>query len=202
MSCRAFYLRAVLIMVAGIGVVLAGARAVVADPPLTDEAVKANMAAKLATEQRFASALQAARNAPQPSGDPNRGAGVPIGPASALPTGIFTQGQPPFPAQQYALTSFWRGVVGAEYVTAYAGALSADPSQGIVVVITLAVKDLGAGSPGGEFRLPSRIGSLRIDSANGTLLHLVAPNGAAFTFDAALRIFSSAHGSAASSRGH
>lgn len=189
---RFFRRGAVLIIAVGVGTVLVGTLTVVADAPLTDEAVKANMAAKLATEQRLASAQQAARNAPQPSGDPNRGAGVPIGPASPLPTGIFTQGQPPFPPAQYTITSAWRGVVGVEYVMVYAGALSADPAQGVVVILTLAVRHLGPGSPGGELRSPSRVGPLRIDSADGTVLHLVAPGGVAFTFDAARRSFSPA----------
>lgn len=105
------------------------------------------------------------------------------------PSGIFERSQAPFSATLYQITNQWQGQIGSEFVRVYAGAKTADPTQGIIVVLTTSTVDLAdhTRQTGGLFLTPDKLGALRIVSANGPQLTLVTPGGRQFMFDAAAR---------------
>jgi hypothetical protein len=73
--------------------------------------------------------------------------------------------------------NYWVGHVRDQWVSVYAGSQDPDPTQGGVVVMPY-------GAPPGEF-LPTPVaaGSVKIESAEGTTLTLLAADGTTFVFD-------------------
>ena len=73
--------------------------------------------------------------------------------------------------------NYWVGHVRDQWVSVYAGTQDADPTQGGVVVVP-------NGSPPGDF-LPTPVaaGSVKIVSAQGTALTLLAADGTTFVLD-------------------
>ena len=105
-------------------------------------------------------------------------------PPYVLKEGIFEPAEDILP--QWDFVNYWVGHVGDQWVFVYAGSQDADPTQGGVVVIP-------NGSPPGEFlptpvaagsvRILSTAGGVRILSAEGTRLTLLAADGTTFVFD-------------------
>ncbi len=93
-----------------------------------------------------------------------------------VPTeGIFEPAEDILP--QWDFVNYWVGHVGDQWVSVYAGSQDADPTQGGVVVMP-------KGSPPGQF-LPTPVaaGSVKIVSAQGTTLTLLAADGTTVVFD-------------------
>lgn len=158
------------------------------DGILTDVQTAASLKTKLAVEQQRDAAQQAARGLPQPPKDPRRGSGTQ--PAVApWPTGIFEQRQAPFSSALYRITNHWQGKIGDEFVTVYAGAKTADPTQGVVVVLTTSAIDLSDRTlqTGGLYLTAEKLGALKLVAAQGTRLTLVTPGGKNYVFDLANR---------------
>lgn len=97
-------------------------------------------------------------------------------PPYALKEGIFEPAEDVLP--QWDFVNYWVGHVGDQWSFVYAGVQDADPTQGGVVVVP-------NGSPPGYF-LPTPVaaGSVKITSAEGTTLTLLATEGTTFVFDA------------------
>ena len=78
---------------------------------------------------------------------------------------------------EWDFVNYWVGLVGDQWVYVYAGYQDADPTQGGVVV-------KWHGSPPGDFiPTPVAAGSVKIVSAQGTVLTLLATDGTTFLFD-------------------
>jgi hypothetical protein len=111
------------------------------------------------------------------------------------PEGIVDVG-PPLPPEQYLIQNGWQQLVDDHLVQAFAGALGADSSQGVVVVVTRAW-DLQTMQPDlvdeevsiETFPSPLRLGSLRVVSAEGSVLGLVSDQGIVLAFDVTARRF-------------
>jgi hypothetical protein len=119
----------------------------------------------------------------------------PLGAAAAAPTaapeverpaGIFEDVQGPFSSQELVVANAWQGQIDGEWVQVYAGALTDDPTQGVVVVLVAGQPGAASGS---QHLTPAKAGAVRIVAAEGTRLTLEAADGTRFTFDAATRQF-------------
>lgn len=112
------------------------------------------------------------------------------------PSGIFAEGEAPFPAGQpfpnsaYTVTNVWQGRIGAEYVRLFAGSYLRDSAQGIVIVQRVPV-DLTVAPGLAVTKVPPvKSGALRILSvANGRAV-LTSASGPAVDFDLASQTFS------------
>jgi hypothetical protein len=105
-------------------------------------------------------------------------------PISPPARGIIQSGQAPFPASSYTFVNQWQAQVGQQWVQVYAGMLTADPSQGVVVV-RRSTLDWSASEPPQVLRAPLRSGALQITGAGGTRLSLQSSQGIRYTLDAA-----------------
>jgi hypothetical protein len=78
---------------------------------------------------------------------------------------------------EWDFVNYWVGHVRDQWVSVCAGSQDADPTQGGVVVVPY-------GAPPGQF-LPTPVaeGSVKIVSAEGTTLTLIASDGTTFAFD-------------------
>jgi hypothetical protein len=183
-TIKTFRYLAALAVVAGAAALASAVRA--DDGILTPEQARVSREAKLAVEQQMRLTQDAAQAAP-------RAPKVDHGPSSPtvapLPTGLFQTGQAPFSSRLYKIENQWQGVIGSELIRVYAGAKTADPSQGVLVILTNDVKDLSDRTPqsGGLVLSPGRSGGFRIVSAEGTRLTLTNPGGQTFVFDVATR---------------
>lgn len=103
-------------------------------------------------------------------------------PDSEWPSGIFEGRQPPFPSSYVRISNHWQSLLDGVYVQVYAGALTSDPDQGLVIT----VRTSRQGAPLGNQTVfaPRRGGALRIDSAVGSELRLISAAGDTYTFDA------------------
>ena len=85
------------------------------------------------------------------------------------------------------VTNSWRDYVHGQYFVVWAGALGADPQQGVVVV---ADQEMTATTPLPQpIKTPTKHGKVRITAVNGSLLTLVADDGTMFVFDLTTRTF-------------
>jgi len=131
----------------------------------------------------------AARAAPQadaaakPSG--LRPAGPTPAPDLARPRGIVEEVQGPFSSQEITVENAWQEQVNGQWVQVYAGALASDPAQGVVIVLA----QTSEGMSGSRHPTPVKAGAVRLVSADGLRLTLVAASGATIYFDAAARQF-------------
>ena len=158
------------------------------DGTLSDVQTATSLRTKLAVEQQLQAAQEAARARPQPAKDPRRGVATLPSPAP-WPSGIFETPQAPFSPALYRIANQWQGRIGDEFVQVYAGAKTADPTQGVIVVLTTSAIDLSdrTAQTGGFYLTTEKLGALRIVSATGTSLALVTPGGMQFVFDVASR---------------
>lgn len=156
---------------------------------LSDVQTAASLKTKLAVEQQREAAQQAARGLPRPPKDPRLGAGTQPAVVPPLPTGVFESSQTPFSAALYRISNHWRGKIGDEYVTVYAGAKTADPTQGVVVVLTTSAIDLAdrTAQTGGLYLTAEKLGGLKLVAAQGTRLTLITSGGNNYLFDLANR---------------
>jgi hypothetical protein len=136
-------------------------------PPADPEALRQRYAAY---EKAFAGICgpPAAASPVQPSPGDNE-------PPYVLRAGIFEPAEDILP--EWDFVNYWVGHVGAQWVFVYAGLQDADPTQGGVVVIPNC-------SPPSEF-LPTPIaaGRVKIISAEGARLTLLAADGKTIVFD-------------------
>lgn len=97
----------------------------------------------------------------------------------------------PLPGAEFLPQNAWWSPVGSEAITAWAGAVTGDPPQGVVVVMSQPLNDPTQTGPTTlhEYVTPTRDGSVRIVSAQGTTLTLVAADGTTFAFDAATGLY-------------
>lgn len=98
-----------------------------------------------------------------------------------LPLGIIESGQAPLPSSLYKIENKWRGQLGSNYVTLYAGSLTEDPTQG-VVFMQIMTKDLKQVPGGGPFLTPAKAGPVRVIAAKGMHVSL-GTRGSSQTFD-------------------
>lgn len=92
-----------------------------------------------------------------------------------LREGIFEPAENILP--QWDFANYGVGHVRGQWVSVYAGSQDADPNQGGVVVVPY-------GAPPGDFLpTPAAAGSVKIASARGTTLTLLATDGTTFVFD-------------------
>jgi hypothetical protein len=103
------------------------------------------------------------------------------------PEGIFDDGE--FPSADYRFVNRWTGRMRGRHVTVYAGSYAANPSRGVVLVMTVSMdlKDVHAR----EYPSPG-VGPVRIVSVRGARLSLVAADGARLGFDVVARTFAPA----------
>jgi hypothetical protein len=107
---------------------------------------------------------------------------------SSWPTGIFNNGQAPFPSEMYVFENQWQQVVDGNYVNVYAGALGTDPKQGVLVMVTR--PDLTSQGNVTVYLTSTKTGSLHITQADNLLLGIVSQNGSTYKFDVATKILS------------
>lgn len=145
--------------------------------------VQANVAEKLTRLRLDEARVAAAGRLPKP---PKHGATpiktAPIPPDANWPSGIIETAQIPLSGAQYAINNHWQGLVNGEHVAVFAGSLSDDPHQGVVVLMTISVDLQHTSSQ--VYLTPLKVGSLSVVATVGTRLTLRSPTGAAFAFDA------------------
>jgi hypothetical protein len=103
----------------------------------------------------------------------------------------------PFSSGQYLLDETgWQQTTASQATIVYAGALTSDPAQGVIIVSTWILPPRGGGVPAGPtmrataYRTPSRIGPVEITSATGTVLVLqTSDRTKRLRFDAATRTY-------------
>lgn len=109
-----------------------------------------------------------------------------LSPTSAPVTGIH-EGNAPFPGSYAVIENQWKGRVGNQLVTVYAGRYTQQPEQGLLVVqINLADN---ANAPLQEYRTLLKEGKIRITAANYSLITVVTEKGSTVVFDLATRLF-------------
>src|SRR5215472_1242620 len=118
-----------------------------------------------------------------PNKPPKRPHGMllPSATSQAWASGIIESGQAPFPADLYMINNQWQEEVAGMHLSVYAGSEAQDPSQGVLIVMTLSL-DLQTSTGPHAYLAPSQAGALQITGSNGQSLLLTAMNGAHFTF--------------------
>lgn len=108
-------------------------------------------------------------------------------PTAPQPTGIINRQFPGPNPGVVTITNKWQDSINSRLVTVWAGALTADPQQGVVVVID---GPIAAMSPPPQPRTtPTKHGAVRVTAVNGPLLTLTAIDGTIFTFDRTTEAF-------------
>ncbi len=135
--------------------------------------------AKQAIEDHYAQ-IRAYGEAHKASKDPNKAPTPPVSQDSPRQTGIIENSQAPFSSQDVQVENQWQRKVNGAWVQVYAGALTNDPTQGFVQVLT----ESPAGNVSGkQFRTGIKAGAVRITAEHNLQFTLVSKNGASFTFD-------------------
>lgn len=101
-------------------------------------------------------------------------------------TGIFNIPQGPFSADEYDILNQWQNIVNGMHVNVYAGAYEHEKAQGLLVVILTSLDTTKVS--GNVYTTATKVGALRITSADGSRLQLKSVQGSSFVFDAAARI--------------
>jgi len=102
-------------------------------------------------------------------------------------TGIRDVQLSPFRGEEAVIENQWHGPVNGVYTVVYAGRLTQTPDQGFVAVSTGSL-----GQPDfvlKQFPTPTRVGSVHVTGASGTVLTLQSSKGSLFTFDVASPTF-------------
>lgn len=162
--------------IVGTMVMAANDRGAVAQPDFEAE--------KRSIEQRYEELKRAPRVA-KPA-DPEA-ARPPASVPEEWPTGIFEESQAPFSSEDVRIVNHWQAKVGDHYVQVYAGSLTQQPQQGVVIVTRTSLR--GAPLGAARHRTPQGIGPVRIVAADGLKLTLAAVNGRSLTFDVATAQF-------------
>jgi len=95
------------------------------------------------------------------------------------PTGIIDKIQEPFYSREVKIANLWQDFVNDELIQVAAGALTHDPSQGIVIVRNLTTQIGGM-----YYQIPNKTGTIYVAEANGTQLTLKTSQGETYFFDA------------------
>lgn len=143
---------------------------------------------KQAYEDRYAAARATARGQDhsQSIPPPHMPTHAPVLPGQRTQAGdgtIIETGLAPYPGSSYRFENRWVMETPARTIIVYAGALTPDPAQGVVVV------DSSPRGVGGRYPTPTKSGSVHITGADGQRLTLAAADGTTFVFDVAARVF-------------
>jgi hypothetical protein len=122
---------------------------------------------------------------PQPTTGSNP-ANAPTVNTQARPRGILNRQQGPFGSQYALVENAWQDTVDGVWVQVFAGHLTQESKQGVVIVNVLK-SDLDTSGPLETFKTPTASGSVRIVAADGTKLTLKAADGKTWVFDVAAR---------------
>ncbi len=157
---------------------------------LQQQAAGADPAAAALLQQKAAplSAAEAAQAtaqaaAPDKSGElcglaPAPAANATAAPTVEVPRGISDWLQPPFSTQDVSVANQWNEQIDGAWLSAYAGALGQDPTQGVVIAVD---------RKGGYYRfeLPSGDGAARFTAADGLTVTVETASGQRYTLDMA-----------------
>lgn len=114
-------------------------------------------------------------------------------PDKPRPVGILEGVPAPLDPHLYTIANMWQQMVGDRYEMVYAGVLTADPAQGVLIVMTAPVDMLnppsGAWSGPDVHLTPTRDGGVRLTTFTGSVLSLQATDGTLFRFDASTRTY-------------
>jgi hypothetical protein len=104
------------------------------------------------------------------------------------PAGIFGPEEADFPGGSgMEFRTMWRGVVDGRYLAVYAGSRTADPTLGVVMVLTIDPKTWGHRFETHDAPIP---GPVRIDAAHGLRLRITSDSdGTTAVFDVASQTF-------------
>jgi hypothetical protein len=165
-----------LCVAAGSAIFLGGS---VLGSPREGESLRAEKRALLEREDRLRAETPVR---PKPKAPQAPGPAIPSD--AEWPEGIFDDGE--FPSADYRFVNRWTGRMRGSHVTVYAGSYAANPSRGVVLVMTVSMnlKDVHAR----EYPSPG-VGPVRIVAVRGALLSLVAADGARLGFDVVSRTF-------------
>jgi len=125
--------------------------------------------AKDAIEQQYAQERAAGTQNPAPK-DPN--APFPIVEEVPFPVGIIDDADGPFGAEELTISNRWQGIRGGVRTLVYAGALTAEPTQGFVIVMTL--PDYPNEPQGQRVLTPVPTGPIRVVAEQDGILTLVS----------------------------
>lgn len=95
--------------------------------------------------------------------------------------GLTQSGLAPLPGSLYDIRNQYQSLIGDRHVAVYAGALRADPGQGVVVVINRGLDPSLVSAPQ-VYRIGNHQGALEIMSATRGVLVLRSGSGASFVF--------------------
>jgi hypothetical protein len=112
--------------------------------------------------------------------------------AADIPAGtISTQLGGPFSSAQYVIKDAWWNEANGRDYTVFAGALGADPSQGVVVVFASPADDAAQTGRASleQFPTSGQDGSLQMTSSDGWTITLKAADGVQYEFNAAKRAY-------------
>jgi hypothetical protein len=98
-----------------------------------------------------------------------------------LPSGVQNEFTPPFHADDVTISNVWQKEINGQLVQVYAGKVSKDASQGIVVVQTTSAD--GVTTREQRFLTPEKTGSLKIAAENNLKLSIQSEQGAAYEYD-------------------
>jgi len=135
-----------------------------------------------AEQARFAASLLTAQ--PVPPAHVQR---VPS--LAEYPEGIFETTQAPLRAAQYAIRNTYQVVRRGVILKVYAGSLRTDPTQGVLVLLTLSPTVPLPEQRGLVFQTPEKLGSLHIDRVDGDVILISTDRGHSWTFDVRHRRF-------------
>jgi hypothetical protein len=108
-------------------------------------------------------------------------------PGFQYPTGIIREGDVPFSSQDYTIVNRWQQMADGDLIIVYAGSLTDDPTQGVVIVGVL--PDYPNKAYTQDFLTPQKAGEVSITTAHDFQLALMSAGGTAFLFDVQSRAF-------------
>ena len=123
----------------------------------------------------------ASNNPNMPPKHPRHGALLSSAPSQLWPSGIIESGQAPFPGELSVISNQWQEEVDGVHLSVYAGSEAQDPSEGVVMVMTLSL-DLQTSVGPQTYLTPSHTGALHITGARGQYLVLTSTSGMRFSF--------------------
>jgi hypothetical protein len=92
-------------------------------------------------------------------------------------TGIIEYPSSPFPSAEYIITNGWQELIDENYVTVFAGALTSNRKQGVLIV------EMESPFRFRQYITPDQSGEIKISSAKGFRLVLVSSNNKTYYFD-------------------
>jgi hypothetical protein len=107
------------------------------------------------------------------------------------PSGIIQLGDLAIQGNPYSFENHWQDVFQGNNFRVYAGALSADPSQGLLYVFAFAPDLRPLPDQFGIYPTPSKVGSIHIVDVSNGILTVASTNGALMTFDLTSRAWGS-----------